>query len=154
MTPQPTDLTRARALVRLLDQAFRIPGTRLRVGLDSIVGLVPGVGDVAGAVLAGSVVLVAARLGAPPSVLARMVGNIAVDTAIGMVPLLGDLFDVVFKASSRNLVLLEQHMDDPAAAHRASRSKVLAVAVGLAAFFALALAAAFLLVRALLGALG
>src|SRR5687768_16003747 len=83
-----------RALARLMDSAVAIPGTGIRVGLDSLIGLVPGIGDLAGAAMSGYIVLAAARLGAPAPVLIRMVANIAVDGVVGSVPLLGDLFDV------------------------------------------------------------
>jgi hypothetical protein len=103
-----TSLDRARTLARLLDSAARVPGTRVRFGLDSILGLVPGLGDVAGAALSGYMVLLASRMGAPQSVIARMLANVAIDTVGGAVPVLGDLFDVAWKSNSRNLALLER----------------------------------------------
>jgi len=103
----PTSLDRARTLTRLLDTAARIPGTRVRFGLDSVLGLIPGLGDVAGAALSGYMVLLASRMGAPQSVIARMLTNVAIDTVGGTVPVLGDLFDVAWKSNSRNLALLE-----------------------------------------------
>jgi hypothetical protein len=96
-------------LVFLLDQAVRVPGTRWRVGLDPIIGLLPGGGDALGALLSAGVVLAAARHGVPRIVLARMVFNIGVDALIGAVPLAGDLFDFAWKANTRNLRLLEAH---------------------------------------------
>ena len=101
-------LARARTLTRLLDSAAHVPGTRVRFGLDSILGLVPGLGDVAGAVLSGYLVLLASRMGAPQSVIMRMLANVAVDTVGGTVPLFGDLFDVAWKSNTRNLALLER----------------------------------------------
>ena len=99
--------TRARSIARLLDTAFRIPGTNIRFGLDGILGLIPGVGDVAGAALSGYVILTAARAGAPNTLLARMLANVGLDALVGAVPLLGDLFDVAFRANVRNAALLD-----------------------------------------------
>jgi hypothetical protein len=117
-------LARARALTHLLDSAARVPGTSIRVGLDPVLGLVPGLGDVAGAVLSGYVVLLASRLGAPTTVIVRMLGNVVVDTVGGTVPVIGDLFDVGWKANTRNLALLERHLGRPEATRRASRAVV------------------------------
>jgi uncharacterized protein YjeT (DUF2065 family) len=122
MTDDP--LARARALTRLLDSAARVPGTSLRFGLDPVLGLVPGLGDVAGAALSGYVVLLASRLGAPTTVIVRMLGNVVVDTVGGTVPVLGDLFDIGWKANSRNLALLERHLGQPESTKRASRAVV------------------------------
>lgn len=103
-------LARARALTRLLDTAARIPGTRIRFGLDPLLGLIPGLGDVAGAVLSGYMVVLAGRAGASRTTIVRMLANVAIDTIGGTVPVLGDAFDVAFKSNSRNLVLLERVM--------------------------------------------
>ena len=90
--PPPGDpLAQARTLARLLDSAARVPGTEIRFGADAILGLVPGLGDVAGAALAGYLVILAQRLGAPRAVVLRMLGNVAFDTLVGTVPLAGDL---------------------------------------------------------------
>jgi hypothetical protein len=135
MTPSSAaerDVQRARALARALDGAVRIPGTGIGVGLDPIIGLIPGVGDIAGGVLSGYIVLVAARAGAPASVVARMVSNVAIDSLIGTVPLLGDLADFGWKANTRNVALLQQHLERPAAARRASRATVAALLAALA----------------------
>jgi hypothetical protein len=122
MTDDP--LARARALTRLLDSAARVPGTSMRFGLDPVLGLVPGVGDVAGAVLSGYVVLLASRLGAPTTVIVRMLGNVVIDTVGGTVPVIGDLFDAGWKANTRNLTLLERHLGQPESTKRASRAVV------------------------------
>jgi hypothetical protein len=126
-----SDIRRARALARALDSAVGVPGTRIRVGLDAILGLIPGGGDVAGAALSGYIVLAAARRSAPPAVIARMLLNILVDSAIGSVPLLGDLFDVAFKANLRNADLLEKYSAAPSAVSRRSRWLVVAVVLAL-----------------------
>jgi hypothetical protein len=95
---------------RLLDSAFLIPGTRYRFGFDALVGLVPGLGDAVGAVFSGYIILQASRLGAPRSVVTRMIANVAVDTLVGAIPLLGDLFDVAWKSNLRNVALLESYL--------------------------------------------
>jgi len=115
------DLDRARALARVLDSAIGIPGTPVRLGLDAILGLIPGAGDLIGGVLSGYIILAAARNGASRAVLLRMIGNVAIDTAIGSIPLIGDLFDVAFKSNIRNVVLLERLSTQPAAVEQSSR---------------------------------
>jgi hypothetical protein len=132
--------SRVRALARLLDDAVRIPGTDVRVGLDPVLGLVPGLGDLAGAALSGYIVVASARLGAPTPVLARMVLNIAADAIIGGIPLLGDLFDAGWKANARNSALLDRHLADPMGARRGSAAvmvgviaAVILLAIGIAA---------------------
>ena len=120
-THQPAQLEHLRSLSQLLDNAFVIPGTRYRFGLDALIGLVPGLGDAVSAVFSSYVVLQACRLGAPRSVVTRMIANIALDTLVGWVPILGDLFDVAWKSNVRNMALLEQHLQQPAAARAGSR---------------------------------
>jgi len=115
----------------LLDSGFRIPGTQLRFGLDPLIGLIPGVGDAAGAVLAGWILVEAIRLGASRATLVRIAGNIALDAAVGAVPILGDIFDFAWKANLRNVALLERHLIDPARAMRADRSFVAFVISGI-----------------------
>jgi hypothetical protein len=133
--PNDKELERLRGLARLLDTAVGIPGTRIRVGLDAILGLIPGGGDIAGAALSGVIVLVALRNGVPPAVLWRMVGNVAVDTVIGAIPLLGDLFDVAWKANTKNVQLLEQFTEQPQTV--TTRSRVLGILVAVVALFVL-----------------
>ena len=111
MAPPETRWTEIEVLTRLLDDRFRIPGTSIRFGLDGIVGLVPGLGDAATMAMSLYIVHRARGLGASRTVIARMVGNILIDTAVGAVPLLGDLFDVAFKANRRNLALLKRSLD-------------------------------------------
>ena len=153
-TPTRTDdpLARARSLARLLDTAARVPGTGIRFGADAVLGLIPGLGDVAGAVLAGYLVLLAQRLGAPRSVVLRMLGNVAVDTLGGTVPLVGDLFDVAFKSHTRNLALLERAIERPAETTRTSRLLVVGTFLGLVLLVAGGLVVTVLAIRALAGA--
>jgi hypothetical protein len=108
-----------------MDEAVQLPGTPFRIGLDGLLGLVPGVGDLAGGLFSSWFLVAAARFGAPPSVLARMGLNIGLDAVTGAVPLLGDLFDFAWKANRRNLALLEHHLADPRGAQRASRTVVI-----------------------------
>ena len=146
MTDDP-DLRRARALARILDTAVGIPGTKIRIGLDPILGLVPGAGDVAGAMLSAYIVLIAANKGAPRPVIWRMLGNIAVDTALGSVPVLGDVFDVAFKSNIRNVELLERYANEPATVERRSRGLAVLVIVIVAVLVAAIGTAGFLLVQ-------
>lgn len=105
-------LRQVERLGRLLDTAFRVPGTRWRFGLDGLLGLVPGVGDGLSAALSLYPVYLAWRLGAPPALLIRMMANVGVDAAIGAVPLLGDIFDFAFKANRRNTRILRTHLEE------------------------------------------
>jgi hypothetical protein len=109
------DASNDRALVALrkwavlLDSAFRVPGTRMRVGLDPIVGLLPGAGDLVTGLFSVIILLHSVRLRLPKVIVARMMLNIGLDLLVGAVPLLGDLFDAGFKANLRNVALLERH---------------------------------------------
>jgi Domain of unknown function (DUF4112) len=132
-TFMPRELERLRTLSRLLDSAFVVPGTRYRVGLDAIVGLVPGIGDAIGAVFSIYIIFQAARMGVPRATLARMMGNVGLDTIVGEIPLLGDLFDAGFKANLKNVALIEQHVQQPAAGKSQSRRVLLLLGIGLLA---------------------
>lgn len=104
------DLHRLKRLFNLLDSRFRVPGTNWRFGLDGIVGLVPGVGDAAGALISLYIVAEAWRLGVRKRTIARMLGNVALDSLFGAVPLAGDLFDFLWKSNARNLRLAERDL--------------------------------------------
>jgi hypothetical protein len=93
----------------LLDSAFRVPGTQITFGLDPILGLVPGLGDLAAPIFAGLLLVHAVRMKLPRVIQLRMVLNAAIDLAIGLIPVVGDLFDFGWKANVRNLALLERH---------------------------------------------
>ena len=103
-------LTRLRRAAWLIDGAARLPGTRFRFGLNSVIGLVPGGGDAVLAALSLAIVWEARRLGAPPPLVARMLANVGIEALGGAVPLVGSLFDMAFKANLRNLDLLEAHL--------------------------------------------
>jgi hypothetical protein len=154
MTPsEPADpLARARALARLLDSAVRVPGTGIRFGADAVIGLIPGLGDIGGAALAGYLVILAQRLGVPRAVVLRMLANVAVDTLGGTVPLIGDLFDVAFKSNMRNVALLERALERPAATTRTSRLMVAGTILGLAVLVGGGLVVTVLAIRAIAGA--
>jgi len=98
-------------LSRLLDSQWRIPGIGIRIGVDAIAGLIPGLGDLATGAVSAYIVLKVARLGVPSHVIARMVGNVVLDTAVGSIPLLGSVFDVFFRANNRNIRLLRRHLE-------------------------------------------
>ena len=140
-------LARARGLARLLDDLVRIPGTSVGIGLDPVIGLIPGLGDVLGGVMSSYILLVAAQEGAPTSVLIRMLGNIAVDSLVGVVPVVGDLFDVGMKSNRRNVDLLERYLGSPRKTKAASRGVVALVFLAVALLVAGVIAAGVWLVR-------
>lgn len=149
----PAVRRRLARLAWLLDASFRVPGTGVRFGWDALIGLIPGVGDAATGLLAAWIVAEAARLGAPGSVLARMLGNVGLDLLVGAVPLLGDLFDAGFKANQRNVRLLESWLERPDAVARSSRLRVGLVAATVVAFLAGLGALVWWLARLVTGAL-
>ena len=109
MSRPRANLDALRRWATLLDAAFVVPGTNIRFGLDAIIGLVPGLGDLSSPVFAIVLLVSAFRLRVPAVVQARMVLNAAIDMVVGLVPLLGDVADVAWKANLRNLALLERH---------------------------------------------
>ncbi|HYD69854.1 DUF4112 domain-containing protein [Azospirillum sp.] len=117
-TPAPDldlDLERLERLRRLswwLDSRWTIPGTRIGVGLDGIASLVPVAGDTATAIVSAYIVAEAARYGVPKSLLVRMGANVALDWAVGSIPVLGTIFDIAFKANRRNINLLHRHLEE------------------------------------------
>lgn len=96
-----------------MDSAFRIPGTQFRIGLDGIIGLIPGVGDFFGLVVSFYFIFVATRMGLPNPIVGRMLVNVAIDSAVGAIPVLGDLFDFGWKSNRKNLALVERCLSDP-----------------------------------------
>jgi hypothetical protein len=109
MPPDPRGLETLRRWARLFDSAFRIPGTRITFGLDPILGLFPGLGDLASPILSLFFIWHGLRLGVPRVVFARMVLNVLIDAGVGAIPVVGDVFDVGWKANAWNLALLERH---------------------------------------------
>jgi hypothetical protein len=145
------ELKRLEALAFLLDSSIRVPGTRARFGLDPLIGLVPGVGDAAGAALSAYLVVQAARLGAPAPSLLRMLMNVGVEAALGTIPLAGDLFDAAYKANARNVAILRRELERPGSTRRASGLVVGAVILALVAILGAMGWLAFSVLRALIG---
>ncbi|MEJ7823100.1 MAG: DUF4112 domain-containing protein [Chitinophagaceae bacterium] len=110
-------------LAKLMDAQFKVPGTNIRFGLDSLIGLIPGVGDLSTFAVSGYMLWIMANNGASGFLLARMVLNILIDAIVGMVPLLGDIFDIAFKANIRNMRLMQQHYTE--GRHKGSAWKII-----------------------------
>ena len=124
-------LQRLRALSHVLDNAIAIPGIGYRVGLDPLIGLLPGGGDLVGGFISIYVVAEAARLGVPAATLGRMGLNILTEVVMGTVPMIGDLFDVAWKANARNVALLERHLHQPIPSGRADKLFAIVLITGL-----------------------
>jgi hypothetical protein len=107
----PKDLVALRRFAFLMDEAFSVPGTRMRLGIDALLGLIPGIGDVIGALLSTWIIAGALRHLVPPWVIVRMVGNVALDLIFGAVPVAGDVFDFLYEENMMNMRLLEKHRD-------------------------------------------
>lgn len=130
-TAAPTEVPEHKWLDRastLLDNQFRIPGTDIRFGADFLIGLVPYAGDLISFGISGLLVLVMARKGASGMVLVKMIGNIWLDGMVGTIPILGDIFDLSFRANRRNLNLLREHYQE--GAHRGSAWWLLFLVLG------------------------
>lgn len=125
-------LTRLKRLAWLMDDSIRVPVIGRRIGIESLLGLVPVVGDLAGGGISAYVLYNAARMGASVPTLLRMAFNIALEMVVGAVPVLGDLFDMGFKANQRNVRLLERHVGDSRSVDRQSFALVAAALTGLA----------------------
>ena len=123
MTIQHPALKRINGLAKLMDAQFRIPGTDIRFGLDGLIGLIPGAGDLSTFAVSGYMLWVMAHNGASGFVLARMVMNVLIDAVVGAVPVLGDLFDIGFKANMRNVRLMQQYYQE--GRHRGGAWKVI-----------------------------
>jgi hypothetical protein len=126
LTEQPVPMARGLKgidiLARFMDEQFRIPGTNFRFGLDGLLGLIPGVGDLSTFAVSSYLVLLMARNGASGFILARMLLNISIDAALGAIPFVGDLFDFAHKANMKNLRLMKQYYVE--GRHRGSAWKV------------------------------
>jgi Domain of unknown function (DUF4112) len=134
--PHESKLQRVRQLGHLLDNAFVIPGTKYRIGLDPLIGLLPGGGDLAGVALSAYIVFEAARFGVPKSSVGRMVVNLIADALLGTLPVLGDLLDFSWKANSMNLALLESHITAGTLQRKADRKFMLFLVIVLLAIVA------------------
>ncbi|MBE9120641.1 MULTISPECIES: DUF4112 domain-containing protein [Microcoleaceae] len=104
-------LNRIRKLSRLMDTAIGIPGTKFRIGLDPLIGLVPGAGDLVDTAFSAYLIYLATQFKIPPKTLGKMIYNISLEAVVGSVPLIGDIFDAFYKSNMRNLALLEAHIE-------------------------------------------
>lgn len=145
---------RLRQLSHLLDNAIRIPGTGYRIGLDPIIGLIPGGGDTVGMVLSSAIVLEAARMGASKTVLQQMVFNILLETVAGTVPVVGDIFDVTWKSNVRNIALLEDHLHLEHPTRARNQGFAILLLIGLFLVFAACLVVSVLLLRWVIQTIG
>jgi hypothetical protein len=100
-------------LAWLMDSYFRIPSTQIRFGLDGLIGLIPGFGDALGAVISSHILTQAAQMGVPKSILLKMAFNIGFDAILGIIPVIGDVSDIVWKANQRNVQLLNDYLNQP-----------------------------------------
>ncbi|PSJ17984.1 DUF4112 domain-containing protein [Nitrosomonas supralitoralis] len=100
-------------LAWVMDNTFRIPGTQIRFGFDGLIGLIPGIGDAAGAVISSHILTQAAQMGVPKSILLKMAFNIGLDAILGIIPVLGDVSDFMWKANHRNVQLLNDYLEQP-----------------------------------------
>jgi len=117
-------LAQAKWLAQVMDSNFRVPGTPLRFGWDTVLGLAPGLGDALTSAISLLIVHHAWETKAPAHVIARMLGNVAIDFVLGVVPLVGDLFDLVFKANRKNAMLLERHLMRQVEKERLARARL------------------------------
>ena len=128
------------AIEILLDEAFRIPGTPIRFGLDGIIGLIPGVGDVLAGLFSLIIPLAAWIRGVPYVTLVRMAANLGIGVLVGSVPVFGDIFDIVWKANRRNYLLLCLHLDEPRQHTARDWAFLFLLAAGLCLVFAIPVA--------------
>lgn len=142
----PSDrLAAIERLARRMDGMFTIPGTRFRFGLDPLLGLIPGVGNLATFLVSAALIRIIAQHGASGEVLVRMAGNVLVDAVLGAVPVVGNLFDFAFKANERNVALLKRHYGERRYGG-SGRLAAAAILTGVLGFLALVLAAAWMFV--------
>ncbi|MPR33253.1 DUF4112 domain-containing protein [Salmonirosea aquatica] len=109
VSKQKSAISHVESMAKWMDSRFTIPGTNIRFGFDALIGLIPGAGDFATLLISGYMVSILARNGASGFVLARMALNIVIDALLGSIPLIGDIFDVAFKANVRNVKLMQEH---------------------------------------------
>lgn len=124
---------RLRRLAWFLDDAIPLPGG-YRVGADGFIGIIPGIGDVAGAVLSTYILREAALIGVPKSTLLHMAYNIAIESVVGLIPIVGDIFDFAWKSNQRNIKLLNAYLDSPRDSTKSSRLFVFGMTAGVIAF--------------------
>ena len=147
ITGEDDRLALVRTVAKWMDSAFELPGTKIKVGLDAIIGLIPGIGDLVTSAIGGYIVLAASQMGVSKVVIMRMLANLGIDTVIGAVPLVGDLLDVGWKANLKNAALLEQALKEPQATRRASFWAVAGLGAAFVGIVAGAVALGVLLVK-------
>lgn len=103
-------VARLEAVAKVMDGVLAVPGTNIRLGVDAVIGLVPGIGDVISGLISSYLIWEARQLGAPRWLIGRMMANTLLDTTVGAIPILGDAFDVMFRANMKNMALLRRHM--------------------------------------------
>jgi hypothetical protein len=121
------ELEVVRQIRKWMDEIITIPGTKIKIGLDPILGLIPGVGDLSTAAVSGYLLSAANRLGVPTVVMVRMLGNVAIDAVLGLIPFVGDLFDAAHKANAKNAKLVEQAIVNRDTTSRSSWLRLVAV---------------------------
>jgi hypothetical protein len=134
-------------LVQLLDTVFVIPGTNYRIGFDGLLGLIPGFGDTVGTIFSSYIIYIAARLGASRLTLLRMVGNVAIESFIGIVPILGDIFDIAWKANTRNLALLRSQQTTVGLRPRSQRQVLWLITFAVVCIFLVIITLSIFLIR-------
>jgi hypothetical protein len=144
---------RLNRLAWLLDNSIRVPGTNYHIGLDPLIGLVPGIGDAAGALLSMVIVSEAARLGLPATILARMGLNVALEVLIGSIPIIGDVFDMTWKANARNARLFERYTTSSKKTITSSKIMIFFIMLIFAFISVLSIYVGFLILRKLWGVL-
>ncbi|GGA04676.1 DUF4112 domain-containing protein [Okeania sp. KiyG1] len=150
---QAAKVRQLRKISDLLDNAIRVPGTSYGVGIDPLLGLIPGGGDFLGGLISVYIVFSAAMMGLPRETLMRMSSNIVFDSLVGIVPVLGDLFDVAWKANSKNMDILEAHLQSPKVSKSADRGFVFLLLGGLTLFVIVIAALGFLVISLLVNIL-
>ncbi|WP_072042076.1 DUF4112 domain-containing protein [Nigerium massiliense] len=159
-TPEPGrprdygDIATSRALARVMDDLVKIPGTDIGVGLDALIGLVPGIGDAVGTGLSGAIMVDAVRQRVPLHVLARMGFNLLLDTGLGFIPGIGDVADVAHRANRKNYRLLEQCVRDNRHVNTDVRGYLVRAVAMVVAFLAVAIAAVIFILWGILRLLG
>ncbi|WP_227816210.1 DUF4112 domain-containing protein [Nitrogeniibacter aestuarii] len=142
-----------------MDAAFKVPGTKWRVGLDGLIGLIPGIGDLIAGGASAWIVAHAVRLGLPWHVVIRMAGNVALESLVGTIPVIGDLFDMGYKANQRNVAIMREAIEagaigTPRSFPTSARRGAAVVAVGLLVLAAIVVGLVALGLALVIGALG
>ena len=144
---------RLEKLAWILDSVIPIPGTNWRIGLDGLIGLIPGVGDISAGAISTYILYQALRMGVPTMVVGRMLLNIVMESVVGVIPFFGDIFDFAFKSNKRNVELLREYVDQPDTVKRRSTFTVIITVLGFLLFLGLLVWGMFSLIAALIRAL-